>query len=54
VQRTLGLKRLPDVATVSRTVEGVDKTAVRELWALSRSLVLERLPALAPARLTGL
>lgn len=52
VQRTLGLKRLPDVATVSRTLEGVDKMAVRELRALSRSLVLERLQALAPARLT--
>jgi hypothetical protein len=36
VQRTLGLKRLPDVATVSRTLEGVDKTAVRQLRALSR------------------
>jgi Transposase DDE domain group 1 len=52
VRRVLGLKRLPDVATVSRTLEGVDKTAVKELRALSRSLVLQRLQSLAPARLT--
>jgi hypothetical protein len=52
VRRVLGLKRLPDVATVSRTLDGVDKTAVKELRALSRSLVLERLKELAPARLT--
>ena len=50
-KRTLGLKRLPDVATVSRTLDGMDKTAVRELRRLSRSLVLERLKH-APARLT--
>lgn len=29
VKRVLDLKRLPDVATVSRTLEGVDKQAVR-------------------------
>ena len=52
VQRLLGLKRLPDVATVSRTLDGLDKTAVREYRTLSRSLVLDRLKALAPARLT--
>ncbi|MGH8217205.1 MAG: IS1380 family transposase [Steroidobacteraceae bacterium] len=52
VRRVLGLKRLPDVATVSRTLDGVDKTAVRQLRSLSRSLVLERLKELAPARLT--
>lgn len=52
VKRTLGLKRLPDVATVSRTLDGLDKTAVKELRTLSRSLVLERLQVLCPARLT--
>ncbi len=52
VRRTLGLKRLPDVATVSRTLDGVDKTAVKHLRALSRSLVLDRLKSIAPARLT--
>jgi len=52
VRRVLGLRRLPDVATVSRALEGVDKTAVWQLRALSRSLVLERLKELAPARLT--
>ncbi len=39
----LGLKRLPDVANVSRTLDGMDKTAVKELRRLSRSMVLERL-----------
>jgi ABC-type ATPase with predicted acetyltransferase domain len=39
----LGLKRLHDVATVSRTLDGMDKTAVKELRRLSRSMVLERL-----------
>lgn len=52
VRRTLGLKRLPDVATVSRTLDGMDKSAVKHLRTLSRSLVLERLKALCPARLT--
>jgi hypothetical protein len=52
LRRMLGLRRLPDVATVSRTLDGMDKTAVKELRALSRSLVLERLQALCPARLT--
>ena len=52
VQRVLGLKRLPDVATVSRALAGVDKKAVKGLRAVSRTLVLERLQALAPARVT--
>ena len=52
VKRSLGLKRLPDVATASRTLDGMDKTAVKELRTLSRSLVLERLAVLSPARLT--
>ena len=52
VKRALGLKRLPDVATASRTLDGMDKTAVKELRRLSRSLVLERPKKHAPARLT--
>jgi hypothetical protein len=52
VQRMLGLRRLPDVATVSRALDGLDKTAVKELRRLMRSLVLERLQAIAPTRLT--
>lgn len=52
VRRVLGLRRLPDVATVSRTLDGVDKQAVKATRALSRSIVLERLAELAPARLT--
>ena len=52
VPRALGLKRLPDVATIRRTLEGLDKMAVRELRRLSRSLVLERLKLLALVRLT--
>lgn len=52
VQRVLGLKRLPDVATVSRALAGLDKRAVQELRSVSRSLVLERLQQLAAARVT--
>jgi hypothetical protein len=52
VQRVLGLKRLPDVATLSRQLASMDKTGVKELRKLSRSLVLERLKTQAPARLT--
>jgi hypothetical protein len=52
VKRVLGLRRLPDVATVSRALEEVDKTAVRRLRELNRNLVLQRLAQLAPARLT--
>lgn len=52
VQRVLGLKRLPDVSTLSRTLAGIDKTAVKQLRNVSRTLVLERLQTLAPARLT--
>ncbi len=52
VRRTPGLKRLPEVATVSRTLDGMHKTAVGELRSLSRSLVLDPQKVLAPARLT--
>jgi len=52
VKRVLGLKRLPDVATVSRTLEGVDKQAVKAQRQFSRSIVLERLQRLALPRVT--
>ncbi len=40
-----------DVATVSRTLDGMDEMAVREQRTLSCLLVLERLRAFSPARL---
>lgn len=52
VKRVLGLKRLPDVATVSRTLDGVDQRAVKAQRELSRSLVLARLKELALPRVT--
>jgi hypothetical protein len=52
VKRVLGLKRLPDVATVSRALEGVDKQAVKAQRETSRWIVLERLKRLALARVT--
>lgn len=52
VRRTPGLKRLPDVATVSRTLDDVDKMAVKHVRSLSCSLVLDRLKMLGPARFT--
>ena len=35
VRRNLGLKRLPDVETVSGTLDGLDKTAVKHVRSLS-------------------
>jgi hypothetical protein len=52
VQRLLGLRHLPDVATISRALAAADPRSVAKLRALSRQLVLERLQALRPARLT--
>jgi hypothetical protein len=43
VQRLLGLRRLPDVATLSRTLKAMDRTSVEHLRQLSRALVLEGL-----------
>lgn len=43
VQRTVGLKRLPDVATVSRALSGTDQQSVNKLQTLLADLVLERL-----------
>lgn len=52
VQRAVGLKRLPDVATISRALSSVDGLGVTRLQGLVRELVVDRLVALRPARVT--
>ncbi len=52
VKRILGLRRLPDVATVSRALAGVDQESVRCLQGLLRDGVLARLAALELPRVT--
>jgi len=52
VRRLLGLARLPDVATVSRCLAEAGAESVERVRRLCRELVLERLVALAPRRLT--
>jgi len=52
VHRLLGLDRLPDVATVSRTLANLDNKSVDNLRQFNRQWVLERLRAVAPARIT--
>ena len=52
VGRLLGLKRLPDVATVSRALSTVNNESVNNLQALLRNMVLERVQALKLRRLT--
>jgi hypothetical protein len=52
VHRLLGLKRLPDVATVSRTLAGLDEASVAHLRRLVRQRVLDQLGAMELARLT--
>ena len=52
VKRVLGLKRLPDVSTISRTLRNTDLVCVEKLRAESRTLVLERLSAEQLARVT--
>ena len=44
-KRFLGLKRLPDVATISRSLSAMDEAAVAGYRAMSRNLVLDRLEA---------
>ena len=50
--RLLGLERLPDVATVSRALAGMDSQSVDKLRQLSRHRVLEQLSDLGLARIT--
>lgn len=52
VKRLLGLARLPDVATVSRTLASADARSVAKLRQLCRDLVCARLRVLAPRRVT--
>ncbi|MGH8648021.1 MAG: IS1380 family transposase [Burkholderiales bacterium] len=52
VHRVLGVRRLPDVATVSRFLAATQGDDVAELRHLCRQLVLERVRALALRRVT--
>ncbi len=52
VRRLLGLQRLPDVSTVSRTLVSLDDRSVINLRRLSRQRVLQQLSCLGLARLT--
>ena len=52
VKRILGLNKLPDVATISRSLADADAMSVGKVRALCRDLVLERLRKLALARIT--
>jgi hypothetical protein len=52
VRRLLGLERLPDVATVSRTLASMDGRSVDKLRQLNRQQVLRRLGGLGLARIT--
>ena len=52
VQRLLGLKRLPDVATLSRMLKNADAKSIANLRALLQQLLIERLQALHLVRIT--
>ncbi len=52
VKRLLGLRRLPDVATLSRMLNEADAKSVANLRSLLRKLLLERLVRLALPRIT--
>lgn len=52
VLRTLGLKRLPDVATISRALKKMDEREVEKLADLSCEMVMDRLRAENFSRLT--
>jgi len=52
VQRVLGLKILPSVSTLSRTLMEFDERTVEAHHALNRNLVLERLQQLSLRRMT--
>jgi hypothetical protein len=52
VCRLLGVKRLPDVATISRTLSSADGRAVENVRGLVRDLVVERLAETKLSRIT--
>ena len=52
VKRLLGLKRLPDVSTISRSLGSADEVSVEKVRGESRNLVIERLSTEGLARVT--
>ena len=52
VQRVLGLKRLPNVATLSRLLKEADEKSIAKLRGVLRRLVLDRLQTSALKRIT--
>ncbi len=52
VKRVLGLKHLPDVSTISRSLASADARSVEKVRAESRSLVIERLMTEGLSRVT--
>ena len=52
VKRLLGLKHLPDVSTISRSLRSADEVSVEKVRSESRNLVIERLSAEGLARVT--
>jgi hypothetical protein len=52
VLRVLGLRRFPDVATVSRTMAIVDEHSIEEIRALNRQLILEWFGKIGITRIT--
>jgi hypothetical protein len=52
VLRTLGLRRLPDISTITRTLARMDRGSVQNVRQLSRELVLDRLAAEKLSRIT--
>jgi hypothetical protein len=52
VKRLLGLRRIPDVATVSRVLKEAGAKSVESLRRLLREMVLDRLMSIVPARIT--
>ena len=52
VKRLLGLKRLPDVATVSRGLANADERSVQNVRGENRAVIIERLASLRLARVT--
>lgn len=52
VRRAVGLRRLPDVSTVSRALSDMDARGADRVRALSRDMALDRLRELGPRRVT--
>jgi hypothetical protein len=52
VQRVLGLKRLPDVATISRMLKKADARSVKHLRRLLAEMIFQRIAILGLARIT--